>query len=79
MQRYEQPRPDEATVRAYLRNRLQGARAEAFETYCLSHPEFSRRVEMDVYLTQGLKHSAAAGSAECARPVHRITLAIAAG
>ncbi len=71
--------PDEATVRAYLSNHLQGPRAEAFEAFCLGHPEFSRRVEMDLYLTTGLRRIREASVADSTRPSRRIGLAMAAG
>lgn len=70
--------PDDATVRAYLSNRLQGARAEAFEAFCLGHPEFSRRVEMDLYLTKGLRHLRDESAAKSIRPARRIGFAMAA-
>ena len=71
--------PDEATVAAYLANRLDSTRAEAFEAYCLRHPDFARRVEMDLLFKVGL--------GQTQRPVRtrrtdhrwRIGLAIAAG
>jgi hypothetical protein len=47
--------PDQATIAAYLANRLDAAQAAAFEAYCLRHPEFARGVELDLYLRVGLK------------------------
>jgi len=46
---------DAATVAAYLANRLDPRRAEAFEDYCLRHPDFARQVELDLMLKTGLK------------------------
>jgi hypothetical protein len=71
--------PDEATIKAYLSNHLRGARAEAFEAFCLEHPEFSRRVEMDLYLTKGLRHIRDASAAKSTRPARRFGFAVAAG
>jgi hypothetical protein len=47
--------PDEATVVAYLGNQLSEAQAEAFEIYCLDHPEFARMVELDLTMKRGLR------------------------
>jgi hypothetical protein len=71
--------PDEATVSAYLANRLDPSRAEAFEAYCLRNPEFARRVEGDLLLKMGFGQMQTADRAR--RPGHqrRIMFAIAAG
>jgi hypothetical protein len=68
--------PDEATVAAYLANRLDSARAQAFEDYCLRHPDFARQVEADLLLKAGLKQIQGRPGT---RRVRRIGLAIAAG
>jgi len=70
--------PDEATVAAYLANRLDSTRAEAFEAYCLSHPDFARRVELELSLKVGLKQMQ--GQDRVSRPSQRrrIVLALAA-
>jgi hypothetical protein len=68
---------DEATIAAYLANRLDPTRAEAFEAYCLSHPDFARRVELDLFLKVGLKQMQGQDKARHAR--RRVGLAIAAG
>ncbi|HTB65439.1 MAG TPA: hypothetical protein VK727_04375 [Steroidobacteraceae bacterium] len=47
--------PDEATVTAYLSNQLPEPQAEAFEMYCLDHPEFARMVELDLTMKRGLR------------------------
>ena len=47
--------PDEATVTAYLSNQLPAQSAEAFEIYCLDHPEFARKVELDLAFRNGLR------------------------
>jgi hypothetical protein len=47
--------PDEATVAAYLGNQLPEPQAEAFEIYCLDHPEFARMVELDLTMKRGLR------------------------
>jgi hypothetical protein len=47
--------PDQATVAAYLSNRLDSSDAEAFEIYCLRHPEFARHVELDLQFKLGLQ------------------------
>ena len=70
---------DEATVAAYLSNRLDPDRAEAFEAYCLSHPDFARRVELDVFLKVGMKQLHAPSPARHAGHRRRTGLAIAAG
>jgi hypothetical protein len=68
---------DEATVAAYLSNRLDSNRAQAFEAYCLSHPDFARRVELDLFLKIGMKQQQVQGRRAGHR--RRIGLALAAG
>lgn len=51
----EQKPPDQATVAAYLSNRLAASDAEAFEIYCLRHPDFARQVELDLQFRTGLQ------------------------
>lgn len=68
---------DEATVAAYLRNRLEPHRAEAFEAYCLRHPDFARRVELEVLLKAGMRQGQE--PARHAGHRRRTGLAIAAG
>jgi hypothetical protein len=70
---------DEATVAAYLSNRLDQDRAEAFEAYCLGHPDFARRVELDVFLKVGMKQLRGQTLARSAGQRRRTGLAIAAG
>jgi len=69
----------EATVAAYLSNRLDPDRAEAFEAYCLSHPDFARRVELDVFLKVGMKQLQGQDRTRHAGDRRRTGLAIAAG
>jgi hypothetical protein len=71
--------PDEATVAAYLSNRLDPNRAEAFEAYCLRHPDFARRVELDLVLKVGLKQMQAPDRLPRTGHRRRTMLAIAAG
>jgi hypothetical protein len=75
----EQEPPDEATVAAYLSNRLDPASAEAFEAYCLHHPAFARRVEADLLFKVGLKQIQGSDLVRRTRHRRRIGLAIAAG
>src|SRR5580692_6495837 len=70
--------PSEAMIAAYLSNRLDAAQAEAFEAYCLTHPEFARRVELDLYLKVGFKELDGAGRRQRARRWWRAGLGIAA-
>ena len=70
---------DEATVAAYLSNRLDPQRAEAFEAYCLSHPDFARRVELDVFLKVGMKQLHGQNAPRYTGHRRRMGLAIAAG
>lgn len=70
----------EATVAAYLADRLDSVRAAAFEDYCLKHPDFARRVEADVLLKEGMKQMQGQAQTTTQRAGHRrrIGLAIAA-
>jgi hypothetical protein len=74
----EREPPDEATVAAYLSNRLDEVQEEAFEAYCLRNPEFAWRVELDLFIKVGLKQLQ--GPVAVRRSIHRrrLTLAIAA-
>jgi hypothetical protein len=71
--------PDEATVAAYLANRLDASRAEAFEAYCLRHPDFARRVELDLCLKVGFRQIQAPDRVRRTAHRRRTMLAIAAG
>ncbi len=62
--------PDEATVAAYLTNQLAESQAEAFEIYCLDHPDFARKVELDLCIKRGLREIGTLDSRP--RPVFRI-------
>lgn len=75
----EQDAPDQATVTAYLADRLGPTHAEAFEAYCLRHPEFARRVELDLILKVGLRQTHGPAQVQRTRHRRRMVLAIAAG
>jgi hypothetical protein len=76
---YEQDPPGEAIVKAYLANRLDSTHAEAFELYCLRHPEFARRVELDLIFKMGLKHMPGPDRAQVTGAQRRRVFAMAAG
>ena len=46
--------PGENEISAYLANRLTETEAQAFEQYCLEHPDFARDVERELQLKVGL-------------------------
>lgn len=67
-------------IERYVSGRLGRAEAEAFEAYCVAHPEFARQVEYEQRLRSGLRE-VARGSTEEFVPSnhpHRWKLAIAA-
>jgi hypothetical protein len=72
---------DEATVAAYLSKGLDSDRAQAFEAYCLSHPDFARQVELDLFFKVGMKQQQEQeqDKARRAGQRRRIGLALAAG
>jgi hypothetical protein len=47
--------PDDQMIAAYLGNRLTSSEAEAFEDYCLMHPDFARTVDLDRALRTGFR------------------------
>jgi hypothetical protein len=47
--------PGENEVSAYLANRLTEVEAQAFEQYCLEHPNFARDVERELQLKVGIR------------------------
>ena len=47
--------PDDSEISAYLANRLNENQAQAFEQYCLEHPNFARDVERELQLKVGLR------------------------
>jgi hypothetical protein len=49
--------PGEAVVADYLANRLSEAEAQAFELYCLEHPDFARDVERELALKTGMRQA----------------------
>jgi hypothetical protein len=65
----------------YLNGRLGEAEAEAFEEYCLAHPEFAKHVEYEQRLKAGITEVARGSTAEFVRSNHplRWSLAAAAG
>jgi hypothetical protein len=71
--------PDEATIAAYLSDRLEPSRAEAFEAYCLRHPDFAQRVELDLFLKVGFRQMPAQDPVRRTGHRRRTMLAIAAG
>lgn len=75
----EQGPPDETTVADYLSGRLDQIRAEAFELYCLRHPDYARRVELDLLLKVGFRQTQALDRALRTRHRRRFGWAIAAG
>jgi hypothetical protein len=46
--------PGQNVISAYLANRLTETEAQAFEQYCLEHPDFASDVERDLQLKVGL-------------------------
>ena len=78
--------PSERTVADYVANRLSEKEAQAFELYCLNHPEFAQHVEREVALKAGMRQAQTAGSegaqvSELPSPTRRISrwpLALAA-
>ena len=75
----ERDPPDQATVAAYLANRLDETGAEAFESYCLRHPDFARRVELDLIFKVGLRQMQGPDPVRRTGHRRRRMLAIAAG
>jgi hypothetical protein len=55
-----QEAPGEAEIADYLANRLSEAEAQAFELYCLEHPDFAQLVEREIALKIGMRQTAAA-------------------
>src|SRR5277367_2898948 len=49
--------PGDGAVADYLANRLSEAEAQAFELYCLSHPDFARHVEREIALKTGVRQA----------------------
>ena len=65
----------------YVSGKLSEADAQAFEEYCLTHPEFARQVEFEQRLKAGMTQVARGSTAEFVRSNHplRWSLAAAAG
>jgi hypothetical protein len=49
--------PGEGVVADYLANRLSEEEAQAFELYCLEHPDFARDVESELALKTGMREA----------------------
>jgi hypothetical protein len=49
--------PGETVVADYLANRLSETEAQAFELYCLEHPDFARDVEHELALKTGMSEA----------------------
>jgi hypothetical protein len=49
--------PGETVVADYLANRLSETEAQAFELYCLEHPDFARDVERELALKTGMREA----------------------
>jgi hypothetical protein len=62
--------PGETVVADYLANRLSEAEAQAFELYCLEHPDFARDVERELALKTGMRE-AQQSPAAVSVPTHR--------
>jgi hypothetical protein len=65
----------------YVAGRLGESEAQAFEEYCLAHPEFARHVEYEQRLKAGIAQVSRGSTAEFVRSNHplRWSLAAAAG
>jgi hypothetical protein len=65
----------------YIAGRLSESEAQAFEEYCLAHPEFAKHVEYEQRLKAGIMQVARGSTAEFVRSNHplRWSLAAAAG
>jgi hypothetical protein len=65
----------------YVAGRLGESEAQAFEEYCLAHPEFAKHVEYEQRLKAGIAQVARGSTAEFVRSNHplRWSLAAAAG
>lgn len=65
----------------YIAGRLGESEAQAFEEYCLAHPEFAKHVEYEQRLKAGITQVARGSTAEFVRSNHplRWSLAAAAG
>jgi hypothetical protein len=57
-------------VADYLANRLSESEAQAFEHYCLEHPDFARNVERELALKTGLRQ-AHPSDAQVGVPTHK--------
>jgi hypothetical protein len=65
----------------YVAGRLGEAEAQAFEEYCLAHPEFAKNVEYEQRLKAGITQVARGSTAEFVRSNHPVwwSMAAAAG
>ena len=62
--------PGETVVADYLANRLSETEAQAFELYCLEHPDFARDVERELALKTGMRE-ADQSAAQISAPTRR--------
>jgi hypothetical protein len=67
-------------IEQYVAGRLGKEEAEAFEAYCVGHPDFAKQVEFEQRLRDGIREVAAGSTAEFVRANHpmRWKLALAA-
>lgn len=67
-------------IEQYVSGRLGRQEAEAFEAYCVAHPEFARQVEFEQRLRQGIREVARGSTEEFVRSnhPHRWRIALAA-
>lgn len=72
---------NQSLIEPYVAGRLSEAEAQAFEEYCLAHPEFAKQVEYEQRLKAGIVQVARGSTAEFVRSNHplRWSLAAAAG
>jgi hypothetical protein len=62
----------------YIAGRLGESEAQAFEEYCLGHPEFARHVEYEQRLKAGITQVARGSTAEFVRSNHPLGFRLAA-
>lgn len=65
-------------IEPYVAGRLGDAEAQAFEEYCLAHPEFARQVEYEQRLKAGIVQVARGSTAEFVRSNHPLRWSVAA-
>jgi hypothetical protein len=72
---------NQGQIEQYVCGRMSEREAQAFEDYCVAHPEFARQVELEQRLKAGITHVARGSTAEFVRSNHplRWKMAAAAG